>query len=152
MGKKRITKKSEEEILKESHEQEAVESKKAKTPFGKAQSVRRGRIYIQVSYNNTKITFTTNEGNVMAWASAGSLGFKGAKKSTPFAASRVAEALMEKMQKSMPEEVSIFVRGIGSGRDSAIRALGNRGLNIVSIKDITPIPHNGPRPPKVRRV
>jgi len=112
----------------------------------------RGRIYIQVSYNNTFITVTDEKGDVLAWSSAGSLGFKGPKKATPYAASKVAEAIIEKIKKNGFAEVEVFVTGIGSGRESAVRSLANHGLNIVYIKDITPIPHNGPRPKKVRRV
>ena len=147
-------KKTEEEILKESREVEEAVNKKTAVVSGKAKlsKISRGRVYIQVTYNNTKITFTDSGGNVIAWASAGSMGFKGTKKSTPFAASRVADRVAEKMQRFRPDEVSIFIRGIGSGRDSAIRTLGNRGFNIVCIKDVTPLPHNGCRPPKVRRV
>lgn len=154
MGKKRIMKKTEEETLKESREIEEAAGKKTAVVSGgaKLSKIGRGHVYIQVTYNNTKITFTDSAGNVIAWASAGSLGFKGTKKSTPFAASRVAERVAEKMQKFRPDEVSVFVRGIGSGRDSAVRALGNRGFNIVCIKDVTPLPHNGCRPPKARRV
>jgi small subunit ribosomal protein S11 len=89
---------------------------------------------------------------VLGWASAGSLGFSGPKKATPFAASKVVAALAEKLKKSGLGDVDIFVNGVGSGRDSAIRSLSNQGFNILSIRDVTPIPHNGPRPKKVRRV
>jgi small subunit ribosomal protein S11 len=91
-------------------------------------------------------------GNVLAWASAGSLGFSGPKKATPFASSKVIAALTEKVQASGPKDISIIVKGIGSGRDSAIRTLINNGFNVLSIKDATPVPHNGPRPAKIRRV
>ncbi|HXF43930.1 MAG TPA: 30S ribosomal protein S11 [Candidatus Paceibacterota bacterium] len=111
-----------------------------------------GRIYIQASYNNTFITVTDKEGKVIAWLSAGSLGFSGPKKSTPFAASKVAEAIIEKIKKSGPNTVEIFVKGVGSGRDAALRSFAAGGLDIVSVKDVTPIPHNGPRPRKARRV
>lgn len=109
-------------------------------------------IYISSSYNNTIITLTDPKGNMLTWASAGSIGFKGAKKSTPFAASKVAEAICLTGQKLRIEKAKVFVRGIGSGRDSAIRSLAGHGLDIISIKDITPIPHNGCRPRKPRRV
>jgi len=112
----------------------------------------KGFIYIQASYNNTLLTVTDDKGNVLTWLSAGSLGFSGPKKATPFAASKVAEAIVEKIQKSGPSTVEVFVKGVGSGRDAVLRSLAAQGLNIVSIKDITPIPHNGPRPRKVRRV
>ena len=111
-----------------------------------------GKIFIQATYNNTVMTVTDENGNVITWMSAGALGFAGPKKATPFAASKVAEAIAEKVQKSGPINVRIFVKGIGSGRDSAVKSLAARGFNIKSIKDVTPIPHNGPRPPKPRRV
>jgi len=111
-----------------------------------------GRAYINASYNNTVITVTDEKGNVLGWASAGSLGFSGPKKATPFAASKIVSALTEKLKKSGPTQLRIFVRGVGSGRDAAIRSFANQGFEILSISDVTPIPHNGPRPKKVRRV
>ncbi|MBI2640646.1 MAG: 30S ribosomal protein S11 [Candidatus Sungbacteria bacterium] len=114
--------------------------------------IARGIAHIQATYNNTIITISDEKGDAVAWSSAGSLGFSGAKKATPFAAARVAETVVEKARKYGLEEVSVLVSGVGSGRDSAIRALANQGLNTTSIKDITPLPHNGPRPKKVRRV
>ena len=111
-----------------------------------------GRVYINSSYNNTIITIADKKGDVIAWASAGSLGFSGPKKATPFAASKIVAALVEKMKGVSGEEVEIFVSGVGSGRDSAIRSLINQGFNITGIKDVTPIPHNGPKAPKPRRV
>ena len=110
-----------------------------------------GRIYIRASYNNTVITVTDEKGDVITWMSAGSLGFSGPKKSTPFAASKVAEAISEKLSHSGPFKIDIFVKGVGAGRDSALRSLIAKGFDISSIKDITPIPHNGPRPKKPRR-
>lgn len=112
----------------------------------------RGAAYVHASYNNTIITITDRAGNVIAWMSAGSAGFKGAKKATPFAASKVAEILVEKIAKSGIKELDVFVRGVGSGRDSAIRSLSSHGLDILSIEDVTPLPHNGCRPKKPRRV
>ncbi|OGG37687.1 30S ribosomal protein S11 [Candidatus Jorgensenbacteria bacterium GWA1_54_12] len=112
----------------------------------------RGRIYIRASYNNTSVTVTDETGNVIAWMSAGSLGFSGPKKSTPFAASKVVEAITEKLAKSGLTEVEVFAKGVGSGRDAALRALAAQNLQITSISDVTPIPHNGPRPRKSRRV
>lgn len=140
MGKKKVAVKTEETVLKEQKTQK-VRSR-----------VESGRIYIQVSYNNTVMTVTDNKGNVLTWASAGSLGFSGPKKATAFAATKVAETIAEKLQKSGPISVEILIRGIGGGRDAALKTLANRGFDILAIKDITPIPHNGPRPPKVRRV
>ena len=152
MGKKKIKKQTEEELLKES-EQISTKAKSSESTSAKTgRQVARGKIYIQVSYNNTFITVTDEKGDVLAWSSAGSLGFKGPKKATPYAASKVAEAILEKTKKNAFAEVEIFVRGIGSGRESAVRSLAGHGLNIVFIKDTTPIPHNGPRPKKVRRV
>ncbi|TSC88923.1 MAG: small subunit ribosomal protein S11 [Parcubacteria group bacterium Gr01-1014_3] len=123
----------------------AVESKISK-------KLDKGRVYVKASYNNTLISITDEKGNLIAWSSAGSLGFAGPKKATPFAASKIIAALAEKVKKSGPLNVSVFVSGVGGGRDSAIRSLANQGFNILSIKDVTPIPHNGPKPPKVRRV
>jgi len=150
MGKKKIATKSEEAILKEKTSTEtALARQKIRNV---KQRVENGRIYIQVSYNNIIITATDIKGNVLAWVTAGSLGFSGPKKATAFAASKVAEALAEKLQRSGPSSVEVYIKGIGGGRDSALKALANRGFNILSIRDVTPIPHNGPRPPKVRRV
>lgn len=150
MGKKKVTKQTGEESLKESAVTEAAFQKAAGKSVAK--KYEHGRVYISTSYNNTVITITDDKGNAVAWSTAGALGFNGPKKATPFAASKVVAALYEKIQKSGPFNVDIFVRGVGGGRDSAIRSLINRGFNVLSIKDVTPIPHNGPRPPKVRRV
>jgi len=150
MGKKRIIQKSEEELLKE---RENVELKvKKEVKVSAPLRVKKGNIYIFSSYNNTLMSLTDLEGNVLTWKSAGSIGFKGTKKATAFAASKVAEAICLAAQKLKIEKVSVFVKGIGSGRESSIRSLASHGLEIVSIKDITPIPHNGCRPPKPRRV
>jgi len=157
MGKKRVIKKTEEEVLKETEAREATERKAAQTtrPKGKKRKIshlEEANIFIQSTYNNTIITLTDKEGKVVTWASSGSVGFKGPKKATPFAASRVVEALMEKVKSLNLREIAVFVRGVGSGREAAVRALINHGLEVVSIKDVTPIPHNGCRPPKPRRV
>jgi len=149
MGKKRSVTKTEEELLKE---RERVEAKVKKEIKEAPQKIREGRVYISSSYNNTIITLTDSKGNVLHWTSAGSIGFKGAKKATPFAASKVAEAMGQVIKKLGIEKLAIFVKGIGSGRESAIRSFVARGLEVVSITDITPVPHNGCRPPKVRRV
>jgi len=108
--------------------------------------------YISATYNNTLMSITDDKGNILAWSSAGSLGFSGPKKATPFAASKVVAAIVEKLKKIELVNISIIVKGVGGGRDSAIRSLANQGFNIISIKDVTPIPHNGPRPKKARRV
>ncbi len=149
MGKKRVIRQTEEEILKEG---EAMETKVKEQAKETLKRIQEGRIYIASSYNNTILTLTDPKGNVLGWTSAGNIGFKGAKKATPFAASKVAEAIVQIAEKIGIEKIEIFVKGIGSGRDSAIRSLAARGLEIVSIKDMTPIPHNGCRKPKVRRV
>ena len=150
MGKKRIIAKSEEELLKE---REKVEVRvKKESEVGAISKIKEGRVFISSSYNNTIMTLTDLQGNVLGWISAGSIGFKGTKKATPFAASKVAEALTQKAKKMGIEKVEVLVKGIGSGRESAIRSIAARDLDITSIKDITPVPHNGCRPPKVRRV
>ena len=149
MGKKRVIKKTEEEILKETEIRETAERKVAKKKVGQLEQA---KIFIQSTYNNTIITLTDKQGKVITWSSSGSVGFKGPKKATSFAASRVVEVLLEKVKNLNLREVSIFVRGVGSGREAAVRTLINHGLEINSIKDVTPVPHNGCRPPKPRRV
>jgi small subunit ribosomal protein S11 len=152
VGKKKITKQTEEEVLKETEALEKTQQKAARSSVSKVRRIERGLAHIKSSYNNVVITLTDQEGNVLAWSSSGSLGFKGPKKSTPFAASKVAEAVAEKVGKIGLRQVDVFIKGIGSGRESAIRALVARGFEVLSIKDITPVPHNGCRPPKPRRV
>ncbi len=149
MGKKRIIRQTEEELLKETEKTEAQVKKGIEIAPKKFQE---GRVYIASSYNNTIITLTDPSGMVLGWVSAGSIGFKGTKKATPYAASKVAEMVAQIAQKFGIEKVRILIKGVGSGRESAIRSLTARGLDIISIKDITPIPHNGCRAPKVRRV
>ena len=114
--------------------------------------VPRGKIYIQSTYNNTIITVTDERGQVIGWGSAGLTGFKGSKKSTPYAAQRTMEETMEKLKNVGLTEVDVLVRGIGSGREAAVRALQNSNVAVLSIRDITPIRHGGVRPKKVRRV
>ena len=115
-------------------------------------SIYEGRVVIQATFNNTIVTISDMNGNVVSWSSAGSLGFRGAKKSTPYAAQSTAETAGQKALASGLQEVHVFVKGPGVGRESAIRALGQLGLRVRSIEDITPIPHNGCRPRKSRRV
>ncbi|MBU2101447.1 30S ribosomal protein S11 [Patescibacteria group bacterium] len=110
-----------------------------------------GRIYIKSSYNNTVITVTDDKGDVVAWSTAGSMGFAGPKKATPFAASKVVSAIVEKVEKMGLKKVDIYVSGIGPGRDSAIRSLAAQGFDIISIRDITSVAHNGPKARKERR-
>lgn len=112
----------------------------------------RGIAHIQASFNNTIITITDPQGNTICWSSAGSAGFKGSKKSTPFAAQRASEVAAKKALENGVKEVEVYIKGPGSGRESAIRALQSAGLLISLIKDVTPLPHNGCRPPKRRRV
>ncbi len=114
--------------------------------------VSHGRAYIQATFNNTIVTITDQNGDVIGWASAGGSGFKGPKKSTPYAAQIITRLAVEKARETGLKEVSVFVKGVGTGRESAVRALNANGLNITYIKDITPIPHNGCRPKKPRRV
>ncbi|MGN1163669.1 MAG: 30S ribosomal protein S11 [Candidatus Ornithospirochaeta sp.] len=115
-------------------------------------TVLEGNVYIQATFNNTIITFTDLAGNAISWASAGGLGFRGAKKSTPYAAQTTCETAGKKAIDSGLREVNVFVKGPGVGRESAIRTLGVLGLKVRSIRDVTPIPHNGCRPRKTRRV
>lgn len=114
--------------------------------------VSQGRAYIQATYNNTIVTLTDLNGNTVAWASAGNCGFKGPKKATPYAASVIIKEVAEKVRESGLRDLSVFVKGVGSGRDSAVRALNANGFNVTSIKDMTAVPHNGCRPRKPRRV
>lgn len=150
MGKKRIIAQTKEELLKEREKIDAALRKEVKTE--PRRKITEGKIYIASSYNNTLITLTDREGKVLSWTSAGSIGFKGTKKATPFAASKVAEAIVQKARKLGIDKIEVLVKGIGSGRESAIRSLATHGLEIASITDVTPIPHNGCRPPKARRV
>ena len=115
-------------------------------------NVESGQAHIQASFNNTIVTITDQNGNAISWCSSGSLGFKGSRKSTPFAAQMVADEAAKPAVAAGLKKVEVFVKGPGSGRESAIRALQTAGLDITMIKDVTPIPHNGCRPPKRRRV
>ena len=151
MGKKRIIKQTEEEMAREGAALEAKRSQAGDSARVRS-GLKRGVVHVLATYNNTMITVTDENGAVLAWSSAGTMGFKGSKKATPFAAARVAEAVAEKVKKTGIEDLVVLAKGVGSGRESAIRALANRGFNITLIKDITPLPHNGPRPKKVRRV
>ena len=110
------------------------------------------RAYIQATFNNTIVTVTDQNGDVLGWASAGMVGFKGPKKATPYAAGQVVKRVMDSIKDYAVKEVNVFIKGIGGGREGAIRGFNANGVNILSIKDTTPIPHNGCRPPKRRRV
>ncbi len=127
-------------------EREKIVKKKNK------KSVQAGNIYIQSSFNNTIVTITDEQGGTIAWATAGTLGFKGSKKSTPYAAQTAAASAVEKARVLGLKSAKVFVSGVGSGRESAVRSLINSKLDINIIKDTTPIPHNGCRPKKIRRV
>lgn len=118
----------------------------------KKKHVTKGRVYIQASYNNTIVSFTDQQGNLLAQSSAGRCGFKGPKKSTPYAAGIIVRHAAEKVKEMGLKDVDLFVKGIGSGREGAIRAIDAQGFTMMSIRDITPIPHNGCRPKKPRRV
>ena len=115
-------------------------------------NIERGAAHIHSTFNNTIVTITDEVGNAISWASAGELGFKGSRKSTPFAAQMAAETASKVAMEHGLKKVDVFVKGPGAGRESAIRALQAAGIEVVSIKDVTPIPHNGCRPPKRRRV
>ncbi|HQQ39955.1 MAG TPA: 30S ribosomal protein S11 [Candidatus Cryosericum sp.] len=115
-------------------------------------NIERGAAHIRSSFNNTLVTITDLQGNAISWSSAGSLGFRGSKKSTPFAAQMAAETAARGAMEHGLKTVEVYVKGPGSGRESAIRALQTAGLDVNLIKDVTPIPHNGCRPPKRRRV
>ena len=147
MGKKKIIeKKSEVSLEKGKADAMPMEIKSG------GKKIDAGRIYISASYNNIMVTVTDDKGDVITWASSGSLGFSGPKKATPFASSKIIAAITEKVRKSGPINVHIKIRGASSGRDAALRSLANQGFNILSIEDVTPVPHNGPRPKKPRRI
>lgn len=150
MGKKRIILKGETGASSDLDEKTSAAGKI--TASGEPRAAQRGIAHILATYNNTIISISDERGNVVAWASSGAMGFKGTKKATPYAAARAAETVADKARRAGINSIKVFVKGIGSGRESTIRSLANFGLEITMIKDATPIPHNGPRPPKVRRV
>ncbi len=137
-----------EKVIEKTESEDSPKKKKKKI----RRQVLKGQVHIQCTYNNTLITFSDMGGKVLAWASAGLLGFKGAKKATPYAATQIVNAATEKVAKYGLRELEVYVKGVGSGREAAIRALVNNDFDINLIKDITPIPHNGCRPRKPRRV
>jgi small subunit ribosomal protein S11 len=142
MGKKRIVSGGDGNGEKKVSAVSAVSKKKAEV----------GILFVQSTYNNTKIVLTDAKGNVLATSSSGATGFKGAKKGTPFAAAKVGEILGAKAAAMGMKEVSVVVKGVGSGRESGIRGFISKGINLSGIKDVTPVPHNGPKPKKPRRV
>ena len=125
-----------------------IKSKKKKSKA----KVTKGKVYINSTYNNTIVSVTDVSGNVLIWGSAGKIGFKGSKKSTPYAGQKTMEDVLSRMKERGLVEVDVLIKGIGSGRESAVRALQGSGLNVLTIKDQTPIPHGGVRPKKPRRV
>lgn len=133
--------------------EEEVKVEVGATPAKKGKrTVFKGQAHIQCTYNNTIISISDMNGAILGWSSSGILGFKGAKKSTPFAATKVASDVVEKIKKFGLKEIMIFIKGVGGGRESAVRGLSGGGLDVISIKDITPNPHNGCRRRKPRRV
>lgn len=145
MGKKRITTEGEETAK----TTEAVAAPAQKTSSKKR--IESGILCIESTYNNTKVVLTDDKGNTLAWSTSGALGFRGAKKGTPFAAAKIGETLAEKAGTYGIKEVRVVVKGVGSGRESAIRGFISKGINLTTISDMTPVPHNGPKPPKPRR-
>ncbi|MCX6701965.1 MAG: 30S ribosomal protein S11 [Candidatus Zambryskibacteria bacterium] len=143
MGKKRIVKTGDDTESEKKIGVVSVVSKK---------KVELGILYVESTYNNTKLVLTDSKGNVLATSSSGSIGFKGAKKGTPFAAAKVGEIIGSKATAMGMKEAAVVVKGVGSGRESGIRGFISKGINITSIKDVTPVPHNGPKPKKPRRV
>jgi len=150
MGKKHVIETSQEDSIKE--KEKVDQAVKQDTKVKSAHRISEARVYVSSSYNNTIITLTDSRGQVLASKSSGAVGFKGAKKATSFAASRVAEAIVNVCKKLMVERIEVYIKGVGAGRESAVRTLVNQGLNVIAIKDVTPIPHNGVRPKKIRRV
>jgi small subunit ribosomal protein S11 len=144
MGKKRIIKKSGKGL--DAGRKERALAKSAK------RRLERGVLHVEATFNNTKAVLTDEKGNAVMASSAGALGFSGARKSTPYAAAKVGELLGEKALTMGLKEASVVIRGVGAGRESALRAFAGKGIAIRAIKDATPVPHNGPRPPKPRRV
>ena len=130
----------------------AKKNAKVRTRRRERKNIEKGQVHISSSFNNTMVTITDTQGNAISWASAGGLGFRGSNKSTPFAAQTAAETAANAAKEHGLKTVEVFVKGPGSGREAAIRALQTAGLEVTMIKDVTPIPHNGCRPPKRRRV
>ncbi len=143
MGKKKIAK------------VEGTEGEAKAAPVAKTSSKKRfesGILCVESTYNNTKLVLTDEKGNTLAWSTSGALGFRGAKKGTPFAAAKIGEVIGEKAATFGMKEASVMVKGVGSGRESAIRGFVSKGINLTTITDTTPVPHNGPKPPRARRV
>jgi len=151
MGKKKVAKNANKESA--LAEKDKVDSAIVKAGAkASSKKIETGNAYIKATYNNTLISVTDEKGNLLAWSSAGALGFSGPKKATPFAASKVVAALAEKLKKTGPVNLHVMVSGVGGGRDSSVRSFANQGFNLLSVRDVTPIPHNGPKPVKTRRI
>lgn len=144
MGKKRIVKQSGQRVDRSLKSRALARTSKKKIVDAK--------LYVQSSFNNTIVSLTDAQGNLVAASSSGALGFRGAKKGTPFAAAKVGELIGEKAQIMGVKQVDVFVKGVGAGRESAIRSFAGQGIDLRRIQDRTPVPHNGVRPPKARRV
>lgn len=144
MGKKRIIKKSGRGLDAGRKERALAKSNK--------HHLEKGVLHVEATFNNTKAVLTDEKGNAVVSSSAGALGFSGARKSTPYAAAKVGEFLGEKGTMIGLKEAAVIIRGVGAGRESVLRAFSGKGIQIRSIKDVTPVPHNGPRPPKARRI
>lgn len=140
------------ETKKKTEEKKPVDAKKEVVAKAPKKKVDAGILYVQSTYNNTMCLLTDVKGNALAASSAGALGFKGAKKGTPFAAAKVGEVLADKAKLMGVKEVSAVIKGVGSGRESAVRSFITKGISISGVKDVTPVPFNGPRPKKPRRV
>ena len=141
---------SDTDAAEKAEEVSAAEIKRKKKKIKR--QINKGQAHIKCTYNNTMVMISDMTGGMLAWSSSGLLGFKGAKKATPYAATQVVQDVTEKVKKYGVQELEVFVQGVGSGRESSIRSLANRGFELTSIKDVTPIPHNGCRPKKPRRV
>ena len=146
MGKKKIAVAPTETVWVPTPESVGIETK-----VSAKKRVDSGILHVESTYNNTKLTLNDSKENTLAWSSSGSLGFKGAKKGTPFAAAKVGETLALKAQTLGIREVKVIVKGVGSGRESAIRGFISKGINLTTIQDKTAVPHNGPKPPRPRR-
>ncbi len=142
MGKKRIVKKG----------GESGAAGAASSARSSKRKLDAGILFVEATYNNTKVSLADQKGGVVSWSTSGSLGFSGAKKGTPFAAAKVGELIGERALGMGVKEVAVVVKGVGAGRESAIRGFAGKGIQLASIKDVTPVPHNGPRAPKPRRV
>ncbi len=150
MGKKKIIKAEEIEQVATPKEATVVEAA-PKVSSSSKKRFESGILYVESTYNNTKLVLTDPKGNTLGWSTSGALGFKGAKKGTPFAAAKIGEKIAEKAAIFGIKEVKVIVKGVGSGRESAIRGFISKGVNLTTIQDMTPVPHNGPKPPKPRR-